>query len=452
MTTFLIWLLIFELLAMIAWGVSRRERTFQFPFLTAVGFAGYLLPQIIGLTREPYLPHGALSTTIFMAFLCLGAAYSGYILNKRPARIFQQWQLSHRKLVISSAVLTLVGAFFFYKVSLLAAEVSLQHGGQWTGIITIYVFFSQLLTIGFVLALVLQLKRPSWPTLLITLFGLAFYLERIIIHGRRSAMIELFLIIVLALWFNRRWAPPRWSVISGVIVGVLVVNSIADYRSTMLEGDRTTWTGAGLSEIMEIDYWGNLKRNFSEGGFDVKNALYRIEAIDQNLSLDYGTALYNDFVRRYVPAQIIGPDLKMSLMVDIGVKDYGNLGYTAVTGTTLTGLSDSFSSFWYLGAFKLFLIGIIVSRWHKAAECGGIPAQVIVILVAYPALLALPFSTSQFFLKFFELAIFLVPALAFSRVAKKKRPRLLSNRLPVQRDEAKSIAGASHENHATSWT
>lgn len=418
MTTFLLWLLIFELLALIAWGLMRRDRTFQFPFLAAAGFAGYLLPQIIGLTQEPYLPHGALAKTLFMAILCLAAAYWGYASNRRAARLFGNWQFDHRKLVVGSAILSLLGAFFFYKVSQLAAEVSLATGGQWTGVITIYVFFSQLLTFGFVLALILHLKRPSRPTLVIMLFGLAFYLERIVVHGRRTFMIELFLFVVMALWFNRRWAPPRWTVISGIILGMLVVNSIGDYRSAMLEGDRTTWTGAGVSEILEIDYWGNLKRSFTQGGFDMTNALYRIEAVDRELAFDYGTSLYNAAVTLFVPAQIIGADLKQNLIFDIGTQGFGTTGHTPHAGTTLTGLSDAFASFWYFGAMKFFLIGLIFSRWFKAATQGHVAAQLIAVLVAYQALIAFPFSTNYFFLKFVTLAAFILPVLLYARTRK----------------------------------
>jgi hypothetical protein len=425
MTFFLIGLLILELVAMLTWGTLRSERTFQFPFLTAVAFAGYLLPQIIGLTQEPYLPDGALSKTVFMAALCLAAAYWGYVSNRNQARTFQNWTFSYRRLVKGSAALTAIGAFFYYKVSLLAAEVSLATGGQWTGVITIYVFFSQMLTIGFVLALVLHLKRPSWPTLAIVLFGLAFYLERVLIHGRRSAMIELFLIIVMALWFNRRWAPPRWSVIAGVMAGTLLVNSIGDYRSTMLEADSTTWSGAGLTEVLEIDYLGNLERNFTVGGFDVTNALYRIEAADRTLAFDYGFAVYNAFVTLYVPAQIVGAVLKSALKINIVKRDNSPLGHTPHTGTTVTGISEAFLSFWYFGAGMFFLIGRIANRWYKAAVNGGsIGNQTVAILIAYPALLAFPSSLSYFFFKFFELLIFLAPVLLWARTVKSPAPRL----------------------------
>lgn len=317
-----------------------------------------------------------------------------------------------------SWAMTLVGVYFYYKVTQLAAEVSLETGGQWTGVITIYVFLSQLLTFGFAIALALHVRKPSTQTMLILFVGLAFYLERILIHGRRMAMIELFLFFAMALWFNRRWAPPRWAVISGILIGVLVVNSIGDYRATMLEGDRTTYTGAGLREVLSIDYLGNLRNNFSEGGADIKNALYGIEAADQSFEFDYGLSFYNAVITRYVPAQIIGTDFKQSLLVDVGISESDLLGHAPNTGSTYTGLSDSFWSFWYFGAVKFFLIGFIFSRWFRAAVKGNLAAQIVAMILAYSALGSMPFSTHTFFLKFVDLIVFLLPVLWYARVGK----------------------------------
>src|ERR1700674_4483283 len=67
MTRFLICLLILQLLAMLAWGLMQRARALQYPFLVAVGFAGYLLPQFIGLSQMSNLPNGSLNKALIMA-------------------------------------------------------------------------------------------------------------------------------------------------------------------------------------------------------------------------------------------------------------------------------------------------------------------------------------------------------------------------------------------------
>src|SRR5205823_1602792 len=93
--------------------------------------------------------------------------------------------------------------------------------------------------------------------------------------------------------------------------------------------------------------------------------------------------------------------------------------------TTETGLADAFASFWYFGLIKFFLIGLILSRWYKAAMRGNGAAEIIVILVMYSALLSFPFDTNKFFLEFVNLAVFLLPGLALAR---RKRMQFQSER------------------------
>lgn len=398
----------------------RQDRMIQFPVLAAAVFLGWMLPQLMGLTNHRFLPPGGLEKTIFMAILCLAAAWLGYTQNRRPAELFR-WQFDPRRLLWGSAVLSLLGAFFFYQVSLLAADAIAEHGGAWTGIITIYVFLAKLLSFGMVIALILYLKKPSWPTLLILLFDLMFYLDRIIIQGRRGAMVELGLMLLMALWFQRRWLPPRWIMVTGLVMGVLVVNSIGDYRSTMLGSDRTTWGGAGISQILEIDYVGNLRRLASgdEGFHDLMNAVMIIEAAEWVPNFDLGLSHWNGFIRAYIPGQWVGHDVKTSLMIDFGNSAYSEFGYIPRIGSTFTGLSDSFLSFWYFGAIKFFLIGLIMSRWYKAAVAGNIVAQMILMLTVTASLHAITHSTHWFFTVFVQLAVFLLPVFVLARMTQR---------------------------------
>jgi hypothetical protein len=428
MTTLLIVLLAAECIFILAWGLKRRERYLQFPILATAVFLGWLVPQFIGLTNFDGLPDTALDKTILMAILCLGAAYWGYIQNKHPAKLFR-WSFSRRRLLKASAALSFLGAYFFFKVSQLAAEANAMYGGAWTGIITIYVFFAQMLPVGFVIALILHLKRPSPGTFLILGFGLLFFLERILIRGRRAAMAELFLMVMFALWFNRQWAPPRSLIIGSFVFGALVVNTIGDYRGTMLKEDRATWSGAGIEAVLDIDFIGNLKRiaEGNAGGDEVRNALLTIEAVDRRQTFDYGASLWNAFLHQYVPGQFVGSDLKSALAFDLEdpvQMEFGNSPYSGHFGSTFTGLADSFRSFWFLGAIKFFLIGYILSRWYRAASEGNFVAQLVIMLSMGAALHAITHTTHHFFLVFVKLAAFTVPALIYARV--KPRIRYLS--------------------------
>lgn len=413
----LLWILTCLILAIMAWSLAQRDRMIQYPFLAASVFLGWVLPQLAGLTHHHFLPQAALEKTILMAILCLAAAWAGYAMNRKPAKLFW-WRFDRQRLLLASMVLSVLGAFFFYRVGALAADVSLEHGGQWTGVITIYVFFSRLLTVGMVIALVLHLNRPSLPTALILLFALSFYAERILIRGRRAAMVELGLMLMMALWFHRRWLPPRWLMLSLVIAGALVVNSIGDYRSTMLQTDRTTWTGAGIGDLLEIDYVGNLLRLARGEGRsrELTNAVMNIEAADRSLDFDLGLSHWNAFVDRYVPGQWFGQGFKDTLTFDFPNLAYAEFRYIPGVGSTHTGLSDAFRSFWYFGFIKFYLIGLIMSRWYRAAVQGNVVAQMISMLLVAGSLQAITHSTHAFFNLFVQLAAFLLPALIVSRI------------------------------------
>ena len=426
MTAFLLFTLAVLGLLILAQGFWRRDRQIQYPFLASAVFLGWMFPQLLGLSNHAWLPPSALDKTIFMAILCLAAIWVGDSINRQPARLFD-WAYDRGRLMGGAYGLMIFGALFFYQVTLLAADA----GTRWTGAITIYSFFAQALSFGFALALVLFARKATWPSLIAVCFGLAFYLDRIVVHGRRAAMAELVVMLLMVLWFNRRWQPSRTLMVGALLLGALVINSIGDYRQTMLGDDHLQgtygWSGAGISELMKIDFVGNL-RGIALGesnNFELTNAALIIEAADRSLHFDYGLSHWNGFVGQYIPGQWIGHDNKAALMVslDNSVRNY--FDHTAHTGTTLTGLSDAFQSFWYFGAIKFILIALIVSRWYRAAMQNNLAGQLVMILSITPALHAITHSTHSFFVIFLQLLVFVLPVLLLARTRRPNvQPRL----------------------------
>ena len=420
MITFLLSIFFLLCVAIFACSLKQRDRIIQFPFLIACVYLGWMFPQFLGLINDQILPPGSLEKTIIMAILCLVAAWLGYTQNKRPANLFW-WKFDRHRLLWCSALLSIIGAFFFFQVNSLAVEATAQYGGGWTGVITIYNYFASLLTFGMATALLLYINKPSWTILIILFFDIALYLDRIIIKGKRGAAVELGLMLLLAIWYQRRWVPPRWLMIVCIVFAVAVINSIGDYRSTVMGEDRTTWSGAGLKEILEVDYYANLidTTHGGMGSNDIRNAAFSIEAADRKLSFDFGLSHWNGFVRAYIPAQFMGHDFKNSLMLDFGNPMYSEFSYIPHDGSTNTGLSDAFLSFWYFGMFKFLLIGFIISRWNEAALRGNIVAQLFLMLTMTSALHAITHSTDWFFTIFVKLAVFMLPVLIFARIKSK---------------------------------
>lgn len=405
--------------AFLFWGFRKPERMVQYPFLAAAVFAGWVLPQLIGLSNNSRLPADSLGKTIFMVLFCVLAIYFGNKMSKVPLRLWN-WQFSRKRMLIAASGLSLGGAYFFYQVGLLAEEVTLTHGGAWTGVITIYVFFASMLTFGLVLVLLSYLQKPSRWALLIIIIDLMFYLDRIIMRGRRQAAVELLVIFGLAHWFKRRKMPPRWAVAVLLIVGALWVNSVGQYRSTMMGQE-----GIGFRGVLYIDFVGNFKSTFTEGGQELTNAVYDIEGSDRLGIFDFGLSHWNGFVHAYIPGQLFGKDFKNALMADLGDPAYLAFRYVSHTGTTRTGMSDAFVSFWFFGAIKFFIIAFIMAKLYRAANHGHFVAQMLVMLVFVGALESITHGTDRFFMAWPKIVVFLLPALLYARA--RIKPNLKSS-------------------------
>ena len=415
MVIFLLIVLALLCTSLICWGMLRADRMYQFPFLAGAVFGGWVFPQLVGLSNSDEIPTGALQKTLLMTILCAACCYLGHIANKRPLRSFA-WQFDGRKLLRAATVLSLCGAYFYYEMSLLAETATAENGGGWTGIITIFVFFSSMVTVGLVLALVVHLNKPSRWSYMIIIFDLCLYFDRIVMNGRRAAMVELFVIAGLTLWFYRRKVVPRWLMLIMLVFGSLVINSIGDHRSAVVGQD-----AQGFDAVAKIDFIGNLESLFNHGGPELTNAAYIIEAVDKNMTFDLGLSHWNGFVNAYVPGQLVGADLKRSIMLDLQSAAYSEFSYTPSFGSTVTGLSDAFASYWYFGALEFFFIGFVMAKLFRSGNIGNVVGQALLMLVFVDALQSITHTTDLFFVAWPKAFVFLMPALLYAKIKKIKR-------------------------------
>lgn len=399
--------------------LSLRQRIgmIQYPFFAAAVVAGWALPQLVGLATNNQVPPEATSKTIFYMILCLIAGYLGYTRNKSEIKS-KIGKYNYVYLVFASAILSLTGAYFHIQVNELAEEATAVYGYQWAGVITIYSFLSNLLTIGLVIAVTLFIHKPRASTLVIILFCTLFFVYRVVILGRREDAVEFFFVGIYALWFWYRWVPPRILILVAVVVGALFVSNTGEYRNTMVDTQHGySWTGAGIKDVSAIDYTGNFL-NVSDPYYhkEVLNAAMVVEATDRLKEFDLGTSFWNSFISYFVPGQLVGPNVKRSLMLTQEDVAYKEFFHTPYTGSTQTGLADTFRSFWYFGCLVFFLIGYIMSYWFRAAQAGNPIAQMMVMLISAKSLLAITHNTHLFFLEFVTLGVFLVPVLVISQI------------------------------------
>jgi hypothetical protein len=404
------WMLIFLFLgicvAMMMAGMLRKGSILEYPFLAAAIFFSFVLPQLPGLAIDPYLPEFAFKKTMMVTISCAAMIWIGWLVGRRPMKIFA-WEMNEKRLIAAAAILSLFGAFFFFKLSRLPEEV--KGASLYTGLPVAYLFFAQLLSYGFAIAMILFARNRSYPALAIVVFGGLFYADRIIFAGRRAVLSEFIVIILLSLWFGRRKAVPWVLGLVGVIVGTLVLASTGDYRR-VAKAEK----GPSLAEVKQIDFVGNLNSLMANGGAEMRNAIYKINAIDENMILDFGANHWNVVVFNYIPAQIVGREIKESFIIN--VKDpYKYVDHMPMVGSTDTGMSDAFGSFWYLGAIKFFIIALVMKHYYKSAMRGNIPAQLFYMLLLTPSLLTITHHTQTIVSYWIHMMIFLVPFLIWAR-------------------------------------
>nr|WP_245312448.1 hypothetical protein [Rhizobium sp. R693] len=302
--------------------------------------------------------------------------------------------------------MSLLGAYFYYELSRIPADLVV--GVQMSGASVMYVFFSRLLCYGLAIAALCFARRMSAAAMCIIAFDLVFYLDRILVTGKRAEAVELCMIFLLAFWFYRGWMISRILAIAALLLGTVGMASMGDYRNITRVNAAPVW-----SDIANIDVVGNITELLSEGGPEMRNAVIRINSTDTTLDLDFGKVHWNHLIFAYVPAQLLGNNFKNALMLPMPIP---GRDYNPATGSTETGMADAFQSFWYFGALKFFLLAYLMHRLWVSANAGEASAQVVYMLSIVPAMHAVSHQTDWVLTVWVHMLMFLLPALAYARV------------------------------------
>ena len=412
-------------------GIARRNGMIWYPFLFAVVILGWAFPQLLAISESGLAPGHALSKTIIMIILCFFAGWMGYSWRtsrlERAAVKFPDRFYSRKGLYVVMVASAVIGSYFFFKVAGMSTEASRMYGGQWSGVITIYSFFAALLVYGFVLALSRMIKDRGWVPTLTAAFCLLFFLNRIILQGRREDTVILAITVLLFMFFKKGWLIPRFAQIVIVLMGALFVANIGEYRYAVLDTDRV-YSGSrvedSLSQLSKIDYTDNFQLgNTKVTSMEMFNAVLTIEGAERAASFDGGLSLWNAFIFYYVPAQIVGKDIKDALQFDFA-DVRGSFEFDWKIGTTSSGFADAFRSFWYFGALIFFVIGRLVRYWFARAQAGDYLGVVILMIILPKSLLAITHHTHGFFLTFVTLFFFVIVPLRLVSGRRKLRYQL----------------------------
>lgn len=405
-----LYLLIAICIGLLAWGLIRLERVYQYPFFMGGIFVSFILPQAIALINNPApVSQQALERVLLMSCLCAAMCWLGYQLPPNSSFLNKlDIPIDSTKLLHGGIVFVLIGYFCSFLIS--QQPEAVRENTQWTGIITIYAFFAGLIYPGFMILLLSTLRRPTVTKVILTALAAAIPLQAIILYGRREPTATFVLTVGLSLYYFRRFIPPRWLVMFLIFFALVAIPLTGTYRSIAENGD---WNQ--LQEVQPVD---NLK-NFVEEGkvLELRNAALIMDAAVQTRQYGYGTDYWNKVVFGFIPGQLVGYDFKNALMFKLYKYDLEDLyNYKKITGITTTGIGDSFAQFDYLGCWFFFAISYLFkSLWISSIFRNSIASQLFYTSLFTPAMISVTHGTVSFFPEVLFRLIFIGAVIIYSR-------------------------------------
>lgn len=357
---------------------SRRGGYVTLPFLTALIFLIWYLPQAWTIMNQSAAAPQSLIRLYLMSLLCFWAMIYGWHRG-----LGRKWRPPHRLDIPVKRLLGPVFAITLFALSMHAliniqpAEVRAM--GRWTGPITIIYFFSTVSVVSMALSTAMVMKRVQASTVILFALNLSIYLPRIFLYFRRGEMFEFALVILLSLLFVRRYVMPRTIILAGAIVGLFVVNGIGHLRS-LSGGYQISSSGTietripTFAEISEIDWFAAVEQTESIHRSETMNAVIGMEAIALYGDFTLGAQFWNLLVDAYVPGQIVGHDLKRDLKIGVNATTlaFFALDFEKHPGTSSTGFVQPYHDFWFFGCFVWWLTGYVMARFMRNALGGSV--------------------------------------------------------------------------------
>lgn len=389
----------------IAYGVINRGNFFKYPVLFSVVYCFWFLPQISKINRCISCPDT--SQALIFSVFCFVAVLIPWFFSMTPKKSSsERWRRelknpkepTLRRFVI---ILSFIGLLCYFVVAHLERTITLS---QWSGPITIFWFFANLLFIFGLLSLFLYHRTRKRVYLVIATIAFVILFYRVIFLGRRGIAIEIFFYISLYLFFCRGIMPSRMLIVVLFPLAYLIFENVGTYRgalqeSSVLEAFSRTVDSALL----------NMDQNIDHRRLEALNAVAIID--DEVIDGDYThiKTLWNALVHRYIPGQLVGEGLKASLQfeqIELFERLAERQRETATFGTTITGFSSAYVSLGQFGFIWFFLISYLMKVIYYEARAGSLFHQVLYAYLIKYSLHAITHDHYWFFTPFVQFFVF----------------------------------------------
>ncbi len=388
--------------AMVAFFLIQKNRIYEYPLWAGAIALGWFFPQAVSAFENigKYPENAYLSSMVF-ATLCSLALWHGYRHAYRAQGKPGCWldmAYDQKKLFWVGAALCIAGFFFQWKLMSLSEEVLAET--QWSGTAVKYLFLASVFNIGFLalwLMYLCQQKMLKVELLVFIVPSLLTIAKGAILGGRRALMMSLFSYIFVSLWFARRVSIPRWALVLGLVFGLALVTTIGSYRSIMKHhADLPIGERLEMALKASLDDASNQREKGVSKTLEFDNYLYGRQAHQEAGKYEFGVQHWNGLVFNFVPAQLVGADVKQGLMLPMVYSwklAFEKYNYVAGVGTTWTGYLDAFSSWGWLGFMKFWLIGWLMGILYRRAMWGSFLSMLLYIYLLGPAMHAISHGT-----------------------------------------------------------
>lgn len=376
-------------------GIIRPAMLFEFPTAIAMLMWFFIIPQaqkIEGIGEfNDYEP----TTTWIYIILCVGMIMAGFHIGaaRRSAgatRSPRDFRAIYNvdKLIIGATVLVGVGIFALFLIS---KELAVKENNEaWTGPLAFYAMLSTLTIYGASLGWLLYLYTGNKKALSLALIGLSANLPIILFSAKREVTFTLAAVFFLGLFFVRKKSINRIFLLPLILFGGILVNQAGAIRGYISVNNSSLIGAVTSNEIITEN--SDQGRNFNE----TASAVSDIAIAKWSGEYAFFGPYVNTLIQLYVPAFIVGHDVKDALKVEItGPQDDIVSRYYA-PGATRTGFSDSFQSLQFLGCLIFFAISYAMGFLWKRAVSGDIMSQLYYIVLLSAGLKAVTESTSIF--------------------------------------------------------
>ena len=391
-------------------GLQKRGGTLEFPFLVTWVFLLWMLPQAIAVSKISGIPEEAVDRLFGMMLLCFVGLIMGFQVGRRKGlKVVAAIDfISLRKLAVVSILFGAVFAILLKNVS----EEELA-SSNWSGRTVAFLFLSQPMFYGGALSLALYLRKKDKVLLVFGACALLVVLGQIVVGGRRGPLVQFGLATGCILYFLRGFEVPKAIFVVCIFVAAIFTNGIGIYRKTVYDGQQygtnidIAETGSrvvnGLFAVLEKYDELLLPTDCPE----VLNATMFMQTIENANIIDFGTDVWDHLVHTFFPGQILGRELKAALQINWFGKIYKASGHKNAAGSTVTGLTDAYQSFRWLGFIKFFFVGYIMGFLWTGACRGDFLAQLAYACLLRPGLEAITHSTPLFYMGVINFAVLL---------------------------------------------